>query len=381
MSNSPIPENEVERLLNLAKLDLDYTDLKNDFEDIVAVASKVSGMDVSLINLIDPYTQWTVAKHGLDVDSMPREESVCQYTIMEDSSFEVADLSKDDRFKDRYYVSGSPNLKYYFGIPLTTKQGVNIGALCVLDPELKTISPDKIEILKLLASEVVNKLKQYHAMADLKSELSTANTRQKKIAQDVRDPLAGIIGITEILLEQECEPKENTIEYISLINESSQLILSITNHVLIDETEEANISPNEEFNMNILKGKLEKLYVPLAENKKIQLEFESQAYKNLFPIPKSSVLQIAGTLISTAINLLPSGETLKVVTDVDVQPLQNKLNIEVTGGTTPSNSTSKTLIKRVLDLAQNLAERSGGKVMVSGESEVIKYTFSLPYSA
>src|SRR6476660_1696769 len=156
MNNSPIPENEVERLLNLAKLDLDYTDLKNDFEDIVAVASKVSGMDVSLINLIDPYTQWTVAKHGLDVDSMPREESVCQYTIMEDSSFEVADLSKDDRFKDRSYVSGSPNLKYYFGIPLTTKQGVNIGALCVLDPELKTISQDKIEILKLLASEVVN---------------------------------------------------------------------------------------------------------------------------------------------------------------------------------------------------------------------------------
>ena len=50
MSKSPIPTNETQRLLSLASLDLDYTDLEEHFKEIVALTSKVSGMDISLIN-------------------------------------------------------------------------------------------------------------------------------------------------------------------------------------------------------------------------------------------------------------------------------------------------------------------------------------------
>lgn len=44
---------------------------------------------------------------------MPRENSVCQYTIMPENEkgFEVKDLSKDERFKDGDYVVQSPFLK------------------------------------------------------------------------------------------------------------------------------------------------------------------------------------------------------------------------------------------------------------------------------
>ena len=58
MIKSPIPNNETQRLLSLASLDLDYTDLEEHFKEIVALTSKVSGMDISLINLIDPLTQY-----------------------------------------------------------------------------------------------------------------------------------------------------------------------------------------------------------------------------------------------------------------------------------------------------------------------------------
>ena len=49
--------------------------------------------------------------------------------------FTVPDLSKDKRFKNLVYVKGKPHWRFYSGCPLTTKNGVNIGALCALDDE------------------------------------------------------------------------------------------------------------------------------------------------------------------------------------------------------------------------------------------------------
>lgn len=380
MSKGPIPENEVERLLSLGNLDLDYTDLEQDFKHIVALTAKISGMDVSLINLIDPFTQWTIAWQGFELDSMPREESVCQYTIMGEVPFEVTDLSADERFRKRAYVSGPPNLKYYLGIPLTTEKGVNIGSLCVLDAKPQKISPERIEILKILAHEVVSKLKNYNTIATLKDDLLNATKVQKKIAQDVRDPLSGIIGISEILLEQQRESDQETLEYISLINESSRLILEITDSVLIDDTEEKK-TPGESFNMFRLKQKLNDLYVPLAENKKIQLSFNSEPYKNYFPIPKSCVLQIAGMLISSAIKLLPPNEKLTVDLDINVQPQQNSLNINVTGSSQPQVIDDMSLYNQVMGLTVDLVKKLDGKLMLMGESDKISYSLSLPFSA
>lgn len=380
MSKSPIPTNETQRLLSLASLDLDYTDLEEHFKEIVALTSKVSGMDISLINLIDPFTQWTIARHGLQLESLPREESICQYTILEDTSFEVSDLSADERFQKRAYVSGSPNLKYYFGIPLTTEKGVNIGSLCVLDKELKAISPETIDILKLLAQEVVNKLKSYNTIATLKNELRTAANVQKKLAQDVRDPLAGIVGISEILLEQKCESIEETLEYIGLINESSKLILDVTDEVLIEDVD-VELSLIGNFNLITLKDKLDRLYRPLAENKNIQLNFIIESYKKHFLLPKSSVLQIAGTLISSAIHLLPPNESITIEIDINIQPEKNNLYIRITGSATPESLNCKTLYEQVKSLTVKLVKNLNGKLEFSEESDKMLYTLNLPFKS
>lgn len=139
----PIPQNEDERVWALTEFDIDYSDTSDLLKDLVELAAKIAGTKISLINLIDTYTQWTVANFGLPIDQIKREDSVCQYTITQDGSFEVKSLSADERFKDKFYVVDDPNLEYYFGIPLATQDGLNLGALCVLDTSVKTLSPEK----------------------------------------------------------------------------------------------------------------------------------------------------------------------------------------------------------------------------------------------
>ena len=173
-AQTPVPDNEMERLLALSELDIDYSDHQIAFQDLAKLAAKVTGTRISLVNLLDSLTQWTISNYGFDIGQMLREDSVCQYTIMESDHFEVGDLSEDERFKDKVYVAGEPNVKYYYGIPLKTGEGLHIGALCVLDQERKTLEPEKIELLKIIADEIVARLKTHKI---LESEVQASASR------------------------------------------------------------------------------------------------------------------------------------------------------------------------------------------------------------
>ena len=126
-------ELEMKRIINLSGYDLDYAAIGSSFKDLARLSAKIAGTGASQINLLDAFTQWSMATYGLDGEQMPKEDTVCQYTIQQDGNYEVSDLSQDDRFKHKDYVAKGPMLRYYYGIPLTSPEGLNLGSLCVLD--------------------------------------------------------------------------------------------------------------------------------------------------------------------------------------------------------------------------------------------------------
>lgn len=79
--------------------------------------------------------------------SVPRKDAVCgttfgsNYTTHDAEGNErtfhalvIPDLRQDDRFKDRPYVTSEPGVRFYAGVPITTKQGFDIGIYAVSDP-------------------------------------------------------------------------------------------------------------------------------------------------------------------------------------------------------------------------------------------------------
>jgi len=328
-NNYPIPENEMDRLVHLAELDIDYSNISESFKDLTQLAAKIADTEISLINLIDSYTQWTVGKHGIDLNQMTREESVCQHTIMSDEQLEVADLSRDERFNKNYYVDDPFSLRYYFGVPLKNQQGLNIGALCVLDTKLKTINPEKIELLKIIAAEIVNRLKTYKAMDVLKNQIKQANESKKKVAHDIRGPLAGIIGLSEIISEQgKSADIDEVMDFITLIHSGSKSILDLADEILSDENETKNLN-SQEFNLSSFRDKLKQLYNPQAISKQIQLQISINQATQYILFPKNKLLQIAGNLISNAIKFTPNKGSIVIELDLIVKSDQNILNISV----------------------------------------------------
>ena len=64
----PVPQNEMDRILSLSDFDLDYSDLQDKFKDLTKLAAYVAGTEISLVNLIDSFTLWTVGNYGLSND-------------------------------------------------------------------------------------------------------------------------------------------------------------------------------------------------------------------------------------------------------------------------------------------------------------------------
>jgi signal transduction histidine kinase len=330
----PIPANEMERLLNLSTFDIDYSNLENNFKDLIYLAAKIAGTDISLINLIDSYTQWTISNYGLDIDQMPREDSVCQYTILEDDHFEVPDLSKDDRFLNKDYVKNPLNLRYYFGIPLKTNNGYNLGALCVMDSERKKLTPEKIELLRLIANEILVRLNTIKLLQDTKNELNIIRESKQKVAHDIRGPLSGIMGISSIIKEEGSKNSiDEILEMVDLIYKSSQSVIDLADEILNAKDDTPALLQQDEFNLIIFKDKLEKLYGPQAINKEIKLVIHINPANGKLTIAKDKLIQIAGNLISNAIKFTEDQGIVTVSLDLigEEQNRVLKINIQDTG--------------------------------------------------
>ena len=307
----PIPANELDRAMGLSDFNIDYTNTENNFKDLARLAASVAGTEISLVNLIDSYTQWTISSHGLDIDQMPREESVCQYTIVEDEHFEVDDLSQDIRFKDKFYVSQDPKLKYYYGIPLKSN-GHNLGALCLMDRNIKILAPEKTELLKIIAEEIVNRLNAYKVIESLRDKVTEVTATQNKVVHDIRGPLGGIIGLAQIISEQGKENNmDEVLEFINMIHKSGNSILELADEILTSENK-ATALKGGELNLKTFREKLEKLYIPQAKSKTIDLSISISPETDNIPFSKSKLLQITGNLISNAIKFTATSGYVRV---------------------------------------------------------------------
>lgn len=240
-------------------------------------------------------------------------------------------------------MTEDPNLKYYWGVPLKNESGFNLGALCVMDTETKYISPEKVELLEIIADEIVNRLNIIKAISSLKSEVNSAKEKQKQVAHDIRGPIGGIIGLAQIIKEQGDNNRlEDVLDFIKIIQNSSKSLLELADEILSSREEDKKkpaLNPDNEFNLLSLKEKITHLYGVQAEQKKVQLEVAIVEDNKEKPFPKAKLLQILGNLISNAIKFTPSEG--KVTIDLDLIDKSRNMELLVQVNDTGAGMTTK----------------------------------------
>lgn len=152
------PKNEEQRLNSLNDYHILDSLPEQAYDDIATIAAQICGVPIALISLIDKDRQWIKASYGIPsaLREIPRELSCCAHTITSpDELLEVENASKDDRFLDNPLVVGEPNIQYYAGASLTTKEGIALGTLCVIDHNPNKLTEAQRNSLLALSRQVM----------------------------------------------------------------------------------------------------------------------------------------------------------------------------------------------------------------------------------
>ena len=161
--NAPIPTNEIERISALKSYGVLDSAPDEAFDRITRLLAAQLDVPIALVSLVDEDRQWFKSRFGLDAEETPRDVAFCAHAICGDSIFAVPDALADPRFSDNPLVTETPGIRSYYGAPMRTADGYNLGSLCVIDMKPREFTDPQLRLLTDLAGVVVDLLELRHA--------------------------------------------------------------------------------------------------------------------------------------------------------------------------------------------------------------------------
>jgi GAF domain-containing protein len=209
-----IPPNEQERLAALRRYDILDTPKDGAFDRITRLASTILETPISIVSLVDHDRIWFKSTAGLDgVDEIDRVPGLCASAILGNEVWLVEDARVDPRTLANPLVAGEFGLQFYAGSPLRTHDGYNLGTLCVIDREPRTLEERQLQVLDDLAALVVDEL-----------ELRLAARRQAQRATELNDDVVQALATAKLQLE--LGETSDGIDMVDHALEGSKRILS-----------------------------------------------------------------------------------------------------------------------------------------------------------
>ncbi len=184
---APELSNESARLRALDDARILDTPSEKAYDDLVRLASFICGTPISLISLVDQKRQWFKARVGLDVKETARELAFCAHTILKpDGLTVVEDAAADARFADNPLVTGDPNIRFYAGAPLVTRDGFALGSLCVIDRVPRTLTPQQVDALETIRTQVIREMELRRNAVDLANSYAMLEETQGRVRESER---------------------------------------------------------------------------------------------------------------------------------------------------------------------------------------------------
>jgi signal transduction histidine kinase len=300
---APLPDNEYARLRELKKYDVLDTGMEKSFNDIVEIAAQVCGVPISLVSLVDEKRQWFKARFGVDASETPRDYAFCAHTILDTQILEVENALEDERFFDNPLVTSEPDIRFYSGAPLITREGYALGTLCVIDTKPKQLTHEQKLILEKLAEQVVYLLELRLAQKKVNEVSQAKSTFLSNMSHELRTPLNAIIGFSQLLESDTDIPlHEQHQQSVSMIHQSGRHLLALINEVL-DLTK----VETKQFDLDIstlacseIVSECVDMVGPLAQDKNISITY-TQDEEHYIQADPTRIKQVLLNLLSNAI--------------------------------------------------------------------------------
>ena len=321
----PIAEDDAERINRLKKYQVFNTNQESSFARLTELAKLFFNVPMVAITFIDEETQYLKSGIGLDeVCTTTRNVAICNYTILSDSIFVVADLANDERFNTYPFVAQWPKIRFYAGAPIITHEvGKNyrFGSLCLMDTEPHhDFNEEKADILAQFATMAADALQLQEQQRNAKHANEMKSSFLANMSHEIRTPMNGIIGMVEMLSDTMLSVEQR--EYIENIKVSNEHLLAIINGILDLSKVEAGKMTIDSIPMNLssLCNEVVSLFAIKARQRGLVLDYHYT--ESLSPYVKGDPVrlkQVMVNLVNNAIKFTREGGRVTI----DVKHMQD----------------------------------------------------------
>jgi two-component system, OmpR family, sensor histidine kinase VicK len=199
--NALLVKDEALRLEALAHYEILNSVPDPVLDDIARLAAQICNAPIAAISLIGMDRIWLTSHIGIDLAEVPLGSTPCETTILGDTVYEVRDARKDPDFAPEGIILGNLALRFYAGAPLTTPNGVTIGAIFVLDAPARTLTPAQASALSVLGRQVINRLelntrvRQIDRAARARQRVESALTVERNFVSAVLDTVGALVVV------------------------------------------------------------------------------------------------------------------------------------------------------------------------------------------
>ena len=155
MSKVRLHPYEQDRLDSLYSYQVLDTGSDPAIDALTRLAARVCDTPIAGVSLVDSHRQWFKSMIGGPAPNGPREQSFCSDAVAAEALLQITDAAADPRYATNPLVSGSPRIRGYAGAPLIGRDGLPLGALCVIDQRPRQLSGEQLQTLTSLAAQVI----------------------------------------------------------------------------------------------------------------------------------------------------------------------------------------------------------------------------------
>ncbi len=390
--------NNLDRLDALTRTELFGSEPEEAFTRLNKMATRILKAPISIFSLIGSKSQFFKSADGFEItaanNEVPIDVSVCQYSL-QGKPLSIEDTQNHPMFSTNPAVKAL-NIVGYLGIPVITKEGYPIGAVCVIDHKKRAWTEEEISLLEEITASFISEIELRLALRVANRESQLREEFISIASHELKNPLSAMKLQTQVVHKKISLGKfspEDTEKYLASIERQTRRL-----ELMIDDmSDTARLSTGKltlhkkEMNLNSL---LENTIYLLNET--VSKAGNEIKYKNGVELTgnwdPSRVEQVVTNLISNATKYAPG-----TLIDITLKKIDNSAVIEIQDhGPGISEENQKIIFNKYgrapdieymkglglgLFISRQIAEQHGGSLNLTSEiGKGSVFTVKLPLS-
>jgi two-component system, OmpR family, sensor histidine kinase VicK len=170
-------------------------------DELAELAAMICNAPIAGVAFLGSDRIFIYSRLGFRDRELPLETLPCEETVLAEGVYEIGDTRQHPGFAPGGIQLGGRSFRFYAGAPITTLEGVRIGALFVLDLPIRELSPVQVNTLTILSNQVMTclelnrSLRQMDRVGRARARVESALTVERNFVSTVLDTVDALVAV------------------------------------------------------------------------------------------------------------------------------------------------------------------------------------------